>query len=122
MQALITAGWTIIQQQVLLITGKRHVWIDMEAQKSAEKIYIEVKGFETNYSLIEYFSNTVGQCILYQTAIEYLKLNVPLYLAVPKHAYDGILDEPLPRATLKKIGLKLIVFDPEVEVILQWQP
>ena len=43
-----------------------------------------------------------------------------LYLAVPADVYSGFFALAFPRAAIKEFGLKLLVFDPESEEIVQW--
>lgn len=46
---------------------------------------------------------------------------MPLYLAVPADAYAGVLAEELAQRFLEREDVKLIVFDPELEEIVQWR-
>ncbi len=45
---------------------------------------------------------------------------LPLYLAVPHAAYDGILSEPIGQGVIKQVGMKLMVFDLVQEEISLW--
>lgn len=45
-----------------------------------------------------------------------------LYLAVPTAARAGIFSEPLARQAIVAVDLRLMVFDPTTEEIVQWIP
>jgi len=120
--ALKKDGWQIVKEQVLITVGQRHLWVDLKAEKDNQLIYVEIKGFETKYSPVDYLENVVGQYVMYVAAIDYAQLEIPLYLAIPKVAYDsGILSEEVGQIAIKKASIKLIIFDVEREVILQWK-
>lgn len=119
--ALVRSGWTITDEQVTLVLPERRLWIDIEAEKASESmiILVEVKGFE-NPSQVEYFASAIGKYFIYIVALEWLKEEKPLYLAVPVDAYEGILKETLGQGVIQKIDLKLLVFDPLTEEVVQW--
>ena len=121
-RALQKAEWTPISEQIAIIVEDRRLWIDIRATKEYENlaVLIEVKGFENMPSPVEYLANATGKYALYQAALDYLKIELPLYLAVPLAAYRGILSEELAKQTLSHSGVKLIVFDPEREEIVTW--
>jgi hypothetical protein len=121
-RALQKAGWTLITEQVAIIVEDRRLWIDIRASKQAEHraILIEVKGFEGMPSPIEYLANAAGKYAMYRAALDYLRIDVPLYMAVPDAAYHGILSEAIGKQTLKHNQVRLLVFDPEREEIVTW--
>lgn len=116
------ANWTLISEQVAIIIEGRRLWIDIQASKESENlvILIEVKGFEATPSPVEYLANATGKYTLYQTALDYLKIDLPLYMAVPVAAYRGILSEEIGKQTLKRNDVRLLIFDPEREEIVTW--
>jgi hypothetical protein len=57
---------------------------------------------------------------MYRAALDYLRIDLPLYMAVPNAAYRGILSEEIGKQTLKHNKVRLIVFDPEREEIVTW--
>ena len=120
--ALRKAGWTQITEQVAIIVADRRLWIDIRAAKEAEQfaILIEVKGFENMPSPVEYLAQATGKYALYRAALDYLQINLPLYMAVPDAAYRGILSEEIGKQTLRRAGVRLLVFDPEREEIMAW--
>ncbi len=121
-RALQKTGWTLISEQVAIILEGRRLWIDIRAQRESDTraILIEVKGFENLPSPVEYLASATGKYTLYRTALDYLRIELPLYMAVPSGAYHGILSEVIGKETLKRSGVKLIVFDPDHEEIVAW--
>ena len=121
-RALQKAGWPLITEQIAIIVEDRRLWIDIRARKEAEDlaILIEVKGFEGMPSPIEYLANATGKYAMYRAALDYLQIEMPLYMAVPEAAYRGILSEEIGKQTLKHNNVRLLVFDPEREEIVRW--
>jgi hypothetical protein len=122
LSSLRKAGWTITSEQVALVVKKRRLWIDIRAEKDSEAlaILVEVKGFENTPSPVEYLANAAGKYSMYLGALDYLESTLPLYMAVPLSAYNGILSEEIGKQTLRRVGMRLIVFDSEREEIVQW--
>jgi len=73
-------------------------------------------------SPIEYLESTLGQYLLYQAVVEALEISMPIFLAVPISAYNGFLNQAISQVGLRKAGVKLLVFDPVAEEIVQWIP
>lgn len=122
--ALVKDGWTITKEQFRLDSGKRHLWIDIRAEKAAQSltILVEVKGFENIRSALDYLANTIGQYILYQAVLHSIRDESALYLAVPEAAHKGILSEEIGQLALQIASVRLLVFNPETEEIIQWIP
>jgi hypothetical protein len=123
-RALMKAGWTIVAEQVALTMPTRRVWIDIRASKDVGNIAIlvEVKGFERLASPVAYLRETIGQCVLYQTILDYAEVRDTLYLAVPEAALSGILGEEVGRHALERAHVHVILFDPGREEITRWIP
>lgn len=109
-RALQKSGWTLITEQVAIIVEDRRLWIDIRASKQTENmaILIEVKGFEGMPSPIEYLANATGKYAMYRAALDYLRIDLPLYMAVPDEAYRGILSEEIGKQTLKHNKVRLL--------------
>ena len=120
--ALRKAGWTQITEQLGIIVEDRRLWIDIRAAQEVEQlaVFIEIKGFENMPSPVEYLAQATGKYALYRAALDYLQIDLPLYMAVPDAAYRGILSEEIGKQTLKRGGVRLLVFDPEREEIIAW--
>lgn len=123
-RALVKAGWSIVDEQVKVEIARRRLWIDIHAQQSDLQlaILVEVKGFENSPSPIEELAKAVGQYLIYQTALSAVDIKFPLYLAVPQSAYQGILSEAIGQSIVKQIDMRLLIFDPIQEEIIQWIP
>lgn len=123
-RALLKAGWSITEEQASIVLRGRRLWVDIRAEQADEQIEIlvEVKGFENMPSPIEYLAAVVGKYVLYQAALDLLQDNTPLYLAAPVMAYNGILSEEIARQIVERDSIRLLIFDPEAEEIVQWIP
>lgn len=121
-RALERERWKVVDEQITLTIGERNLWIDLKAQKESElrSILVEVKAFESMRSPIDYLADAVGKYVLYQTALEYIRDESPLYLAVTQTGYNGILSEPIGQNLIKKLGIRLLVFAPELGEIVLW--
>jgi len=93
---------------VAVIVEKRRLWIDLRAEKSTERlaILVEIKDFENTPSPVEYLANARGKYALYRAVLDYLKIPMPLYMAVPDAAYRGILSEEIGKQTLQRSGVR----------------
>lgn len=85
-------------------------------------ILVEVKGFENMPSPVDYLADVVGKYVLYRAALDYGEIATPLFLAVPRAAYEGILDEDIGRQAVSRADISLIVFDPVEEEVALWIP
>jgi Trk K+ transport system NAD-binding subunit len=123
-RALRKDGWTILAEQVALSIPTRRVWIDIRASKQADNvaILVEIKGFEHLVSPVTYLADTIGQCLLYQTVLDYAQVADTFYLAVPEDALQGILGEEIGQQALQRAQVRLILFDPLTEAITRWIP
>ena len=94
LQTLRANGWRILREHALLSTDTRRLFIDIWAERldDGTQALFEVKGFD---SPVESLAVALGKCQLYQFACDLSDFKVPLYLAVPKSAYDGILSESI---------------------------
>ena len=123
--ALIKDGWTITDDPLSLKVGKKDIFIDLAAnkllvaQKQDTKIAVEVKSF-IGSSEIEDLKNALGQYILYDKILRAKLSKRSLYLAIRKDNFDGLLSEEIGQILLSDNSLKMIIFDPEMEMITQW--
>lgn len=122
--ALITDGWQIEDEQFPLTIDQRNLWIDIQASKGDPRliILVEVKELADVDSAVEALANALGKIELYRVALQAAKLTYPLFMAVTKESYEGILSETLGQLALNRARIPLIVFDHEAERIIQWIP
>lgn len=125
--ALIKDGWTITHDPFPLKIGKRDLSIDLGAEQlfaaelGEERIAIEVKSFLSE-SEVEDLRNALGQYTLYLDILAVVDPERLLYLAVREAVYRSLFDEPIGKILLHNHRLKLLVFDPQQEVIVEWIP
>ena len=118
-------GWTITDDPLFLRFGDAKIYIDLGAEKlltatkGDAKIAVEIKTF-VNDSVMFSFHVAVGQFINYQVALENLEPSRMLYLAVPHVIYETFFQSLLVQSVIEKYQIKLIIYDPESEVIVKW--
>lgn len=122
--ALVKDGWTISDDPFRIRWGKRDYYVDLGAVdtlgawKDGRRIAVECKSFIGN-SLVDDVEKALGQVLLYQAILARKGDDHDVFLAVPK-LVAKLFDEPLGELLLEDFGLRVIVFDPKREEILQW--
>ena len=123
--ALEKDGWTITNDPLKLTIGSRSVYVDLgaeklfAAEKEGRKIAVEVKSF-INPSPVNDLENALGQYILYAKILEEQQPERVIYLAIPVNVFRDIFAEPIGQLLLRTTDLRLLVFDPRKEVIVEW--
>jgi hypothetical protein len=126
-QALIQEGWIITDDPLRLSYGGRNVYADLGAEqpigaeKAGRKIAVEVKSF-VGESDVHELGISIGQYRMYCDILAEVEPDREPYLAVPLHAYDGILKEPLGQLLIQREQVRLIIFDQKQGGIRQWIP
>ncbi len=92
----------------------------LAAEKAGRKIAVEIKSF-LNTSAITDFHAALGQFLNYRLALQMTETERVLYLAVPLEAYTDFFQERFVQESIKLYRLRLIVYDPQREVVIQWQ-
>lgn len=124
-KALIKDGWTITHDPLSLKIGKKDIFIDIAAEKilvaekKGQKIAVEVKSF-IGTSVVEDLKNALGQYVLYEKILKHQRSERILYLAIRETIFNSLFTEEIGQIFLEDHSLKLIIFDPEQEVITQW--
>ncbi|GAB4175057.1 MAG: hypothetical protein Fur006_05310 [Coleofasciculaceae cyanobacterium] len=101
------------------------IYIDLGAEKliaaerNGQKIAIEIKSF-IRASVITEFHAALGQFINYRTLLKYKEPGRELYLAAPVSIYEPFLRLELIQFVIQEQNLKLILYNPEREVIETW--
>jgi len=123
--SLIKDGWTVTDDPLSLKIGKKDLFIDLAAEKMLiaekenQKIAIEIKSF-VGTSEVEDLKNALGQYVLYEKIIKRQLLERILYLAIRETTYNNLFRQEIGQILLEEKTLKLIIFNPEKEVITQW--
>lgn len=126
LQCLKKAGWSIVKEQEYISIGthndsNRRLYIDIKAQRDDEQLaLIEVKGLER--SPVHELMELLGQYLIYRMALDYLAIEIPLYIAISEIAYQDIIQHVLGQEMMSRHAVPLLVFDPVKEEILKWIP
>ena len=123
--ALEKDGWTITDDPLRLTIGAQSVYVDLgvkklfAAEKENRKIAVEVKSF-VGVSPISDLEKAMGQYLIYSKILEDKKPERRLYLAISRTIYGDIFSEPIGQMLLNKADLRLIVFNPIAQEVVQW--
>ena len=118
-------GWTITHDPLSLRIGKKDLFVDLGAEKllAAEKgqtkIAVEIKSF-VSQSEIRDLENALGQYVLYQNVLSVVDPDRSLYLAVRESVFLDLFEEEVGKLLLDRKILRLVTFDPELEILKRW--
>jgi len=124
--ALQKDGWTITDDPLTLKVGGRSAYIDLGAEKllAAEKedqrIAVEVKSF-ISPSPVKDLEQALGQYIMDSQVLVRQDESRLLYLAIPQTVFLDFFSEELPQLMVELNNLKLLIFDPDTEDVVQWK-
>ena len=124
-QALINDGWTITDDPLNLPWGDTGVKIDLElerlisAQKGTRQIAVELKSF-LGRSRVDDLEDALGQIVLYRHVLRLQEPTRQLYLAIEQLVYLNFFRRPHVELLLREENIRLLVFDPVTEEIVQW--
>jgi hypothetical protein len=124
--ALVKDGWTITDDPLRLVWGKKDFYVDLGAERilAAEKlgrvIAVEVKSFVGDSPMAD-MEKALGQFMLYHSIMRRTEPERTLFLALPENAAK-VFDEPVGRLLLEDYEIQAIVFDPEKQEIIRWIP
>ena len=125
--ALQKDGWYITHDPLSISSGGVGMAIDLgaekliAAEKAGVKIAVEVKSFLEYSSAISGFHMALGQFINYRGALRREDPSRLLYLAIPLTTYNTFFQLEFPQMMIQENQVKLVVYDPENEVIVKWQ-
>jgi XisH protein len=124
--ALIKDGWRITADPLTLKFSTRYkLQIDLaaEALVAAEKdnqlIAVEIKSFLSPSNVSE-FHGALGQFINYRIALRLRQPERVLFLAVPIFTYEEFFSEEVVEISIAENAIKLLIFDPDLEAVVQW--
>ncbi|NUO01504.1 MAG: XisH family protein [Saprospiraceae bacterium] len=124
--ALEKDGWTITHDPYPLQLTRRKLGIDLGAEKliaavrESEKIAVEIKSFR-NDSFMYDMHEALGQYLVYQPFLQRKEAGRMLFLAVPQPVYDEyFMDEDI-EFLCEQYHLKIVVFNPQTELIVLWK-
>lgn len=117
--------WMITDDPLELEWEEVKVKIDLAAERliaaerGEEKIAVEIKSF-IGTSAISDFHIALGQFLNYRIMLEAKEPDRQLYLAVPLETYDTFFQSQFAQVVKQRYELKLIVYEPLTEEIVQW--
>lgn len=120
-------GWRITHDPYRISVGRKNLFVDLGAEKviaaerEGKRIAVEIKSFE-GPSEIHDLEEALGQYLLYAPFLRAQEADRQLYLGIPGEVFQNVFEEPIGRGLLNEYVLRLLVFDPTKEVILQWIP
>ena len=123
--ALEKDGWTITHDPLQLKLAGPQMSVDLGAErvmaavKGLELIAVEIKSFAA-LSLVYEFYTALGQFLSYKVGLEEQEPARVLYLAVPEEAFDNFFRLPFAQKMIERYELRLIVYEPQQEVLLKW--
>ncbi|YAF99063.1 MAG: XisH family protein (plasmid) [Nodularia sp. CChRGM 3473] len=125
-QALIKEQWMITADPLVIKINKVKLEIDLAAekifaaQKAGRKIAVEVKSFVSS-SVISDFHLALGQFLNYRLALQMKQPDRIIYLAVPLDTFNSFFQEIFVQEAIKIYQLKLIIYEPNKEEIVEWR-
>lgn len=124
--ALIKDGWIVTHDPLTIrISEAVKLQIDLAAEnaiaaeRDIEKIAVEIKSFIGD-SDISAFHTALGQYLNYCQALEEQEPERIVYLAVPDETYQDFFQLPFIQRAIKRYQVKLMIYDPKRQEILQW--
>ncbi|MBR8831591.1 MAG: hypothetical protein N5P05_003077 [Chroococcopsis gigantea SAG 12.99] len=119
-------GWKITHDPYPIRYGVSDLYIDLAAEeaiaaeKEGRKIAVEVKSFAGSSTVSE-FHTALGQFLNYRIALEISdEPERVLYLAVPIDTYRMFLRFEPAKTAIERYQVRLIVYNPKLEVLEQW--
>lgn len=125
--ALEKEQWKVTDDPLRLEVGGTKFEIDLgaeqllAAERGTEKIAVEIKTFLSDSLLTDYHA-ALGQFLNYRLALEISEPTRTLYLAVPISAYETFFKREFAEISVQKYQLKLIIYNPNKQEIVQWIP
>lgn len=124
-KALINDNWIITHDGYRLGDKELEYEVDLGAERllaatnGKEKVLVEVKSFAGQSKAYE-FHRALGQFNSYLLALEEQEPDRTLYVAVPNFIFDSFFQKALIKRTIQRYQMKILVFDPVHQNIVQW--
>jgi len=125
-QALLKEQWVITADPLILKIDKVKFEIDLAAEKvfaaekAGQKIAVEIKSF-LNPSAVTDFHSALGQFLNYRLGLQMNEPDRTLYLAIPLDIFESFFQESFTQEAVRQYQVKLIVYEPVEEVIIEWK-
>jgi hypothetical protein len=122
--ALISQGWTITHDPLVIPAGVRKVFIDLGAEmigaeRNNEKIAIEIKSFVGQSELNE-FHSALGQYRVYKIALTDKEPERMLYLGISEDIYEDFFQDTFIQKVINQNEVNLLIYNIESKQIVKW--
>ena len=123
--ALQKEQWIITDDPLRIEVGGTKFEIDLDAEhllgakRAGENIAVEVKTFLGDSPVTDYHA-ALGQFLNYRLALELSDPERILYLAIPVVVHEAFFQREFAQLSVERYGIKLIIYEPVNEVIVQW--
>lgn len=123
--ALVKDGWTITDDPLVIKFEEVNLYADLAAERTLaaergnEKIAIEIKMFGSE-SAYEDLEKAFGQYQVYRSFLRQLEPERVIYLAVSIETQEKIFSRASVKFLVADLNIKLIIFNPETEEIVEW--
>jgi hypothetical protein len=122
--ALEKEGWQIIRENLFLEIDEDELFVDLEAEalfveRLGEKIAVEVKSFR-GQSFITNMHEALGQYNIYRVALNLLRPELSIFLAVPEEVYNARFKSRLIQEVVKVERTQIIVYNIDNQSIVSW--
>ena len=124
--ALEKEGWLVTDDPLSFSIGDAAFRIDLGAEnclgaeRGTERIAVEIKTF-LQPSPMHAFHEATGQYDNYLLALEEIAPDRLLYLAIPEDIWNGYFQERFIKKVISRKSIKLIIYNPTDEIIIQWE-
>ena len=125
-RALEADGWTITHDPLTISYGGKDLFVDLGAERAAiaaekggERIAVEIQSF-LSPSPIRDLEEAVGQYNIYRAVLEETEPARTVYLAVPQRVHATLLSDPFGQLIIRRLNLRLLVFDEQQAKVVQW--
>ena len=123
--ALIKDGWTITDDPFTIDFEDATLFADLAAertiaaQKENEQIAVEIKMFGSK-SAYDDLEKAFGQYQVYRAFLRQIEPDREIFLAVSTEKYEKIFTRASVKFLVAEFKIKLFIFDPEKEEIVEW--
>lgn len=93
--------------------------VALAAERAGRKIAVEIQSFLSRSPLHD-LHDAVGQYVVYRTVLAETQPDRQVYLAVPRHVYEGLLSERFGNLIMERLQIALLVFDDQQRRIVTW--
>ena len=123
--ALMKDGWKITDDPFHIVYKGTRLYADLAAErpfaarKGKRKIVVEIKVFRSPSPMTE-LERAIGQYGIYRTFLRRLSPEREIYLAVAYDIWQDFFLKPAVQDIIVDHQIKLLIFDPTAEEVVQW--